>query len=81
MIDSTYLTKITNYIINLPDKKYLYESKPSKTKDAKLYVHELTTTPQRFIEHVKFYIDNRTNRVVMPDVYFNDDFTVLYVMQ
>jgi hypothetical protein len=48
-----------------------------KNKNKKKYVSDITKTPVKFIEHVKYYIDIRTRE--FPDVHFSDDFSILYI--
>ena len=62
-IDSKYLNSIISYF--------------QQNRDKKVYLYELTTTPEKFKLHVKYYIDIRTSEY--PDVHFSDDFTVLFI--
>jgi len=62
-IDTNYLNSIISYF--------------EKNRNKKKYVSDLTKTPVKFIEHVKYYIDIRTRE--FPDVHFSDDFTILYI--
>ncbi len=42
-----------------------------------ILLSELTKTPSKFIEHIKYYIDHRTQD--LPDVNFNDTFTKITI--
>lgn len=64
-LDIDYFLKIVAYI------------KKEENRHTKKYIHELTTTPKKFIDHVKHYIDHRLPEY--PDVTFSDDYSYLRI--
>ena len=65
--DTEYLDKLINYFIDV-HKRNPYSWVP---------LRKITKTPERFIAHVKYYIDIRTKEY--PDVHFSDNYTQLYI--
>lgn len=61
------------------DPKFLNQLIASfeRNRNKKKYLYEITKNPKRFIEHVKYYIEIRTQEY--PDVYFSDDYSILYI--
>lgn len=54
-------------------------SKWLNSKDNIIYdINEMSADPEKFIFHVKYYIDNRTGDMV--HVEFNDEFTKIHVL-
>jgi len=67
-IDHNYLNDVILYLKIVHDKEP-YQFIP---------LRKLTKDPEKFIMHIKYYIDFVRNRE-LPDVHFSDCFTKLYV--
>lgn len=81
-IDPDYLFSLIKYFKEYQEKKSFLifdgiETKLEKEKPV-IYISSITKTPNKFITHVKYYIDCRPNDY--PDVHFSQDFTVLTIM-
>lgn len=67
-IEINYLTQIVNYLDETP-----------KGMSKIFVIADLTDTPGKFINHLKFYIDNQKHFENFRDITFNDDYTKIRV--
>ncbi len=66
-LDSPYLNKLIAYFIEVH----------KRSPHSWIPLIKITKTPEKFIAHVKHYIDIRTKE--FPDVHFSDDYTQIYI--
>ncbi len=73
-IDTNYLNKLTSYFVEVHDRE------PSSFVPVSIIIKTLfegSSNKEKFIEHVKYYIDTRTYD--LPDVHFKSDYSSVYI--